>query len=82
MFEAVGRVVLALRPIGAFLLNTLFSISLSTPLGLVDFNNDGLASKYWRQHRVINVRASGFSEENRSRIDMEWWINIHQVYPD
>jgi hypothetical protein len=24
----------------------------------------------------------GFSEEDRSRIDMEWWINIHQVYPD
>jgi hypothetical protein len=29
------------------------------PLGLINFNNDGLASKYSRQHRVINVHGTG-----------------------
>jgi hypothetical protein len=48
----------ALRPIGAFLLDTVFSILLIAPLGLINFNNDGWASKYWRQHRVINVRGT------------------------
>lgn len=50
-------------------------------LGLINFNNDGLASKYCRRHRVINVHGTGFTAEDKSRIDMEWWINIHQEYP-
>jgi hypothetical protein len=52
------------------------------PLGLINFNNDGLASRYCQQHRVINVHGMGFSDKDRSQIDMEWWINIHQEYPD
>jgi hypothetical protein len=51
-------------------------------LDLVNFNTDGLARKYCPQHRVINVHGTGFTDEDRHRIDMEWWINIHQEYPD
>jgi hypothetical protein len=52
------------------------------PLGLINFNNDGLASKYCPQHRVINVHGTGFTDADKSRIDTEWWIDIHQEYPD
>lgn len=51
-------------------------------LDLINFNNDGMASKYCPQHRVINVHGTGFTNEDKSRIDTEWWINIHQEYPD
>jgi hypothetical protein len=51
-------------------------------IDIINFNNDGLASRYCSKDRVINVHGTGFTHEDRSRIDMERWIDIYQEYPE
>jgi hypothetical protein len=52
------------------------------PLSLLNFNNDGLASRYCSEHNVINLHGTSLSVERRTSLGWESLTDTLQEFPD
>jgi len=49
-------------------------------LGLVNYNNDGLANEHCGRHTIVNVHGTSLSADAREKLDWEWWIDALQDF--
>jgi hypothetical protein len=51
-------------------------------LGIINYNNDGLATRYCHAHAVVNVHGTTLSAGTLERLEWEDWVDIYQEFPD
>jgi hypothetical protein len=51
-------------------------------LGLINYNNDGLARQHCGRHLIVDVHGTTLSAEELAQLRWDDWIRIHQEFPD